>query len=132
MATLEQMQQLLIAVQQQGLEAIRVITAQQHTAMQEVVQGMQQRTRQGDGGMTDTRGVGRPINFRGDDSRFAEWIAKLQAYVRVTHLEAGNWMQWADGQDKPIDDDVIEVEFVHSVALELKLFSHRLFATIIS
>jgi hypothetical protein len=133
MATVEQMTAMLTAVQAQGLEAMRMLASQQHTAMQDLLQGVQQqRQRQHEGGMTDTRGVGRPINFKGEESKFAEWVAKLQAYIRVTNPEAGNWLRWASEQTVTINDELISDRFDDMEINEVQKFSHRLFATVIS
>ena len=32
--------------------------------------------------LTDTRGIGKPSNFRGDQGKFKEWMLKLNAYLR--------------------------------------------------
>jgi hypothetical protein len=132
MATVEQMTQMLTAVQAQGLEAMRTMAQQQHHAMQELLAGVQQQRPRPESGMTDTRGVGRPINFKGEETKFAEWVAKLQAYIRVNNPEAGNWLRWATEKTVSIDDELICDEFDDMWIEEVQKFSHRLFATIIS
>jgi hypothetical protein len=132
MATMEQMTQMLTAVQAQGLEAMRMMAQQQHAAMQELLAGVQQQRPRPEGGMTDTRGVGRPINFKGEETKFAEWVAKLQAYIRVNNPEAGNWLKWASDKTVSINDELICEEFDDMWIEEVQKFSHRLFATIIS
>ncbi len=89
MATLEQMTAMLTAVQAQGLEAMRVLAAQQHAAMQELLAGVQQQRPRPDSGMTDTRGVGRPTHSKGEETKSAGGVAKLHAHVRFNQPDAG-------------------------------------------
>ena len=42
--------------------------------------------------MVDSRGIGKPGVFKGDESKFIEWIAKLNAFLRSSNP---NGMTWA-------------------------------------
>ena len=43
--------------------------------------------------MTNTRGIGRPISFEGDEGKYGEWKAKLLAYWRVAVPKSDVWIQ---------------------------------------
>ena len=38
--------------------------------------------------MVDTRGIGKPAVFKGEESKFTEWMVKLNAYIRSTNAGA--------------------------------------------
>ena len=60
-----------------------VTLAQQHMdALKEIVNS---NTRGGWSGMTDMRGIGWPVVFKGDEQWYGEWKAKLFAFLRVFH-----------------------------------------------
>jgi hypothetical protein len=58
------------------------------------------------GGMVDNRGVGRPISFKGDVNKFAEWVAELHAYVRSSNPLASKWLEEASVATETIDDSI--------------------------
>ena len=74
--------QLLSELQRQNAENLNQIMKNQHEALTQL---MQQGVGRGSGQMTDTRGIGRPITFKGDEHKYQEWKAKLTAYLRVTN-----------------------------------------------
>ncbi len=47
------------------------------------------------GGMTDTRGIGRPISFKGEESKYTEGKAQLMAYFMISVPDATIWVNWA-------------------------------------
>jgi hypothetical protein len=76
------------------------------------------------GGMVDNRGVGRPISFKGDANKFAEWVAKLHAYVRSSNPLASKWLEEASVATEMIDDSMY--------GANVQDFSIKLHATMIS
>ena len=95
---------------------IMVTLAQQHMdALKEIVNS---NTRGSSSGMTVTRGIGRPVVFKGDEQRFGEWKAKLFAFLRVSTPQAMEWISWAGSQASTIDEDLIE-EYHQGVNQEL-------------
>ena len=82
--------------------------------------------------LTDTRGIGRRTCFKGDEGKFTEWIAKLNAYLRVSHASAADWLDWACKHDSPVSEDIIDDEAPGADTRMVKDFSTKLFATLIS
>ena len=68
-------------LQKQNADNLAALAKQQFEALQTLIQGSAKS--HGDG-MTDTRGIGRPITFKGEENKYAEWKAKLLAHLRVT------------------------------------------------
>ena len=48
----------------------------------------------GNSGLTDTRGIGRPVAFEGDELKYAEWKAKLMAYLRISTPQSDELIKW--------------------------------------
>ena len=44
------------------------------------------------GGMVDSRGIGKPGTFKGDELKYIEWMAKLDSYIRVSNSAAAEWL----------------------------------------
>ena len=42
--------------------------------------------------LADTRGIGKPSNFKGDEGKYPEWKAKLNAYIRSSDRKAYDWV----------------------------------------
>ena len=61
--------------------------------------------------MTDTRGIGRPITFKGEESKYAEWKAKLLAYLRVIIPQSDRWIQWCCKMTTSITEDEVDLEY---------------------
>ena len=45
--------------------------------------------------MVDSRGIGKLGTFKGDESKFIEWIAKLSAFLSASNSKAMAWMNKA-------------------------------------
>ena len=82
-------------------------------------------------GMTDSRGIGRPIVFRGDESKYAEWKAKLLAYLRVTNPKADVLVQWAGNMTSQITEEDVDLEY-GGEAQSVKDFAVKFFAILVS
>ena len=69
MVTVEALQTMMTNLQAPAHQK-RMTLAQQHMdALKEIVNS---NTRGGSSGMTDTRGIGRPVVFKGDEQRYGE------------------------------------------------------------
>lgn len=55
------------------------------------------------------KGISTPSKFEGDQHRYAEWEAKVLAYLRAgVHRNADQWIACAGEHGQPIvDDDVL-------------------------
>ena len=52
----------------------------------------------GNSGLTDTRGIGRPVAFKGDELKYAEWKAKLMACLRISTPQSDELIARAEQQ----------------------------------
>jgi hypothetical protein len=86
----EMMQQMLIEVQRMNAENMQALMRQNFESLSQLVN-----TKQAPVTMTDTRGIGRPIIFKGDEHKWAEWKAKLLAYLRVIAPKSDEVIDWA-------------------------------------
>ena len=92
----EALQQLMSTMQTQNKEQLQELLRQQLEVINTIVQGTARK------GMTDSRGIGRPTTFKGEEGRYKEWKAKLLAYVKVNHPESQNWVDWATTETSTI------------------------------
>ena len=63
------------------------------------------------GGLTDSRGIGKPTTFKGEENKYTEWKAKLLAYLRVNNREADNWLKWANECTSEITEEDLDLNF---------------------
>lgn len=80
--------------------------------------------------MVDTRGIGKPSTFRGDEMKFAEWSSKLEAFLKVTESESNGMLSWACNLTEHVDDDLIDETF--QVSGPVKQFSAALQAILVT
>ena len=109
---------MLMELQRQNMENIAVLMKQFQTGV-------------GGGGMTDSRGIGRPITFKGEESKYAEWKAKLLAYLRVTNPKSDSWIQWSSKRQKVITVEDVDEEF-ETETQEVKEFAVKFYAILMS
>ena len=89
---MDALQAMMAELQKQNASNLATLAKQQFDALQTLIQGT---TKTHGGGMTDTRGIGRPITFKGEETKYAEWKAKLMAYLSVAAPKSDEWIQWA-------------------------------------
>ena len=63
------------------------------------------------GVMTDSRGIGKPTTFNGDENKYAEWKAKLLAYLRVNCRNADSWIVWAGNSTTVITEEDVDLTY---------------------
>ena len=73
---------------QQMMQTMQASNAQLVTELMSGVMGKQSQT-----SMVDARGVGKPPTFKGEENKYVEWMAKLDAYIRVTNPGASTWLK---------------------------------------
>ena len=130
MSTADQaMEQLLVRLTTQNAENISRIMAAQQQSIAEILAAQRQH-----GSMVDNRGVGRPTNFKGEESKFNEWVAKLNAYVKMTTPQGMKWLIWACTQSTPITDQYIQevAEAARENADPMKEFNAKLFSILVT
>jgi hypothetical protein len=125
---LQAVQLMLAQMQTQNMDNMAIFAKQQNDMMLAM---MQQSRPQGM--MTDTRGVGRPINFKGEERKYPEWKAKLMAYLKVTVKESEEWITWASTETDTIDEESIQHNFGTDVAGRAVMeFAVKLYSTLLS
>lgn len=91
MVAQEQMNEMLQNLQKMNADSMATIMATQSEAFARMLAQVVKPS----GGMTDTRGIGRPISFKGEESKYTEWKAKLMAYFMISVPDATIWVNWA-------------------------------------
>ena len=125
---LQAVQLMLSQLQTQNMDNMAIFAKQQGDMMLAM---MQQSRPQGV--MTDTRGVGRPINFKGEERKYPEWKAKLMAFLKVTVRESEEWIVWAAAETDTIDDESIRDSFgTDAVGRSVAEFAVKLYSTLLS
>ena len=128
MVTVEALQTMMTNLQAPAHQK-RMTLAQQHMdALKEIVNS---NTRGGSSGMTDTRGIGRPVVFKGDEQRYGGMKAKLFAFLRVSTPQAIKWISWVGSQASTIDEDLIEEDY-QRVNQEVINLGNLLYAILLS
>ena len=120
-------QPLMIQLQTQNMDNLAILAKQNADTLVAV---MQQTRAQG--AMTDSRGVGRPIAFKGEERKYPEWKAKLMAYLRVSQREADQWVQWASIETSEVNDQSILNHFGQDVGRAVSEFATKLYSTLMS
>ena len=103
---MEVVQGMMAELHKKNAENVAALAKHQFDAFQSLVQETKTTT-----GMTDTRGIGRPVPFKGDEGKCGEWKAKLSAYLRVAVPNSDSWIQWCGKQQMAILESDIDVEF---------------------
>ena len=103
---MEVVQGIIAELQKQNAENLAMLAKRQFDDFQSLVQGTKRTT-----GMTDTRAIGRPVSFKGDEDKHGEWKAELLAYLRVAVPNSDSWIQWCGKQQTGILEPDIDVEF---------------------
>ena len=60
------------------------------------------------GGLVDTRGMGRPPSFDGNEKMWREWRGKMTAYLYATDAGAESSLKWVEVQSTPITIDLMK------------------------
>ena len=59
------------------------------------------------GNMVDSRGIGRPPSFSGEEGHWFEWHLKLSAYLNAASEDAASWVkEWSDNATVITDEDL--------------------------
>ena len=99
MVTVEDVKNMMTVLQEQNNENIRTLARQQMEALTQIVANSKP-----SGIMTDTRFIGKPITFKGEELKYPEWKAKLMAYLKMTVPDSENWIRWAAEEKSPITE----------------------------
>ena len=115
------------------MEALQILmTEMQRMNSETLVELAKQMGGGGKGGtMTDSRGIGRPITYKGDESKYAEWKAKLLAYVRVSIPQADQWIRSSSQMATTITEEDVDLEY-GDVSQVVKDFAVKLYSILMS
>ena len=106
----------LAQLQQANQESLNTSLSQMHTQNGQMMQELinlnknmmdQMQSKPKTPSMVDSRGIGKPGSFKGDEGKFTEWIAKRNAFLRTSTTKAMTWLKKVCMDDKAVNDDVI-------------------------
>ena len=124
----EEFKSLLAGLQETNRQTMAVLAQAQLEALREIVKGIAVNKT---AGLTDGRGVGRPVSFKGEESKYQEWKAKLMAYL-VSHNKGCNiWLKWAIENNEVILSDDVRSHW-KSCPGEAEEFGNKLYAVLLS
>lgn len=110
-AMLQAFAQMLANQQAQTVEIIAGLQAHFREAMNTFSQGMQGYGK-GSTGIEGFKGFPKPSRHKGDQRLYAEWKAKLVAYMRsVDNTDFDELVSWAGAQDKRIVEEGVDLVF---------------------
>ena len=114
----------LAELQEQSRQNMTLLATHQMAALREIVKviGMSKSS-----GLTDGRGIGRPTNFKGDETRYKEWKANIVAYFQSNNHDCPEWVRWAAVCDAPIESSDIQQIWVDPYG-EVEEFRIKLYA----
>jgi len=124
---MEALQAMLSEMQRLSAENLQTIMKQQMEAFNHVLGA----SRNNAGMMTDSRGIGRPVVFKGDEAKYAEWKAKLLAYLRVSNPDSSQWIAWAASCDATVTEEDLDLVFPNTKQEMLK-FALNLYSVLLS
>ena len=127
MVTPEVMQQMMAQLMTINTQNMATLASQQMDALKAIVQS----SNRPQNTLTDTRGIGKPVNFKGDEAKYAEWKAKLMAYLRTSEPRSVEWISWANEKTSAITDDDIDDEYKTDSQV-VKDYSVKLYSTLMS
>ena len=120
------LQGMMMGLQKQSANSLATLAKQQFDALQLLVQG----TKTSSGAMTDTRDIGRPKTFKGEENKYGELKAKLLAYLRVPVPKSDEWIQWRGKKLTAILESDIDVAF-NSVPFAVKVLAVKQYSTLL-
>ena len=86
----------------QVMATIQTLMGQQAQVIQTLADGNRPRN-----ALTDTRGIGRPGNFKGDQSKYKEWMMKLNAYLRTLNPSYLDWISQLIHRNEVVNEEMM-------------------------
>ncbi len=81
---------------------VTVIQKQQNQALQLIVQRAKPHS-----GMTEARGIGKPMTFKREEKKYPEWKTKLMAFMKVTIPHSDEWIARASKSKDVLTENLI-------------------------
>ena len=125
--SMEMMSQMIGEMQRMNSENLKMLMTQNFDALTQLIGT----TKAPQMSMTDTRGIGRPITYKGDETKWAEWKAKLMAYLRVIAPRSDEVIQWVCKELNPVAEEDIDLKYGEH-KLEVMKYSANLYSILLS
>ena len=123
---METLQAVLTAFQQQNMDNINRLITEQTRIMDNVITIVTRKP------TVDTRGLGRPDTFKGDEAQWMEWKTKMLAYLCASNPGARTWVDWASRQTEVITKEDVELEYDDDlVRTQVASFDLTLYQTLV-
>ena len=123
---METLQAVLTAFQQQNMDNMNRLMTEQAKIMESVINTATRKPG------VDTRGLGRPDTFKGEEAHWIEWKTKILAYLCASNHNARSWLDWACGQTEVITKSDVEIEYDDvSIRSQVVSFDLTLYQTLV-
>ena len=121
--TMEALQHLLGEMHKMQSDSLAGLMKQQNDALA-VLFG----SGRGNSGLTDTRGIGRPVAFKGDELEYAEWKAMLMAFL---HISTPQLIKWVARADLTVTEEDVDISYPNNKQ-DVWRFAHNLYSILLS
>ena len=123
---MEALQHLLGEMQKMQSDSLANLMTQQNDALAVLVG-----SGRGNSGLTDTRGIGRPVAFKGDELKYAEWKAKLMAYLRISTAQSDELIKWVARADSTVTEEDVDISYPNNKQ-DVWRFARNLYSILLS
>ena len=82
-------------------------------------------------GVMETRGIGKPITFKGEEKKYTEWKAKMLAFPKVNIKSSDEWIAWAVASKDCITAEIVAKDWGQH-ADQVMSFASTLYSTLLS
>ena len=126
MVSMDVLQQMMFALQEQNSHNMMKLQQANLEAVQAIIATVRPQQ-----SLTDSRGIGKPVAFKGDEKKYAKWKAKMFAFLKVDVRNSDDWIAWAVGAKDSITAEDIAKGWGQQ-ADQVMSFSSSLYATLLS
>ena len=86
---------MMAALQEQNSQNMQLLQKSNMEAVQAIIANVRPQS------LTDSRGIGKPVTFKGEEKKYAEWKAKMMASRTATSGSLGQWRQRTASLKRP-------------------------------
>ena len=126
MVSMDVLQQMMFALQEQNSQNMMKLQQSNLEAVQAIIATVRPQRN-----LTDSRGSGKPVTFQGEEKKYAEWKAKMLAFLKVNVRNSDDWIAWAVGAKDSITAEDIAKDWGQQAG-QVMYFSSTLYATLLS
>ena len=124
--TAEALQHLLGEMHKMQSEGLANLMKQQNDALAVLVGSGRENSE-----LTDTRGIGRPVALKGDELKYAEWKAKLMAYLRISTPQSDELIKWVARADSTVTAEDVDISYPNNKQ-DVWRFAHKVYSILLS